>query len=1354
MFDDYATPWRTLAREDIQSLIQFYDPAKNSDLNDLQTEGCYRLWNTLCDDSLRFAYLADEVGMGKTYQALGVVGLLHYLKPDAKIIILCPGHEMQKQWSSDWHSFFKDKFCPNGIDGELKSLRIEANGIEGFVSSVQPFLCENLNQFGTNLIASLHSVYLLRYSSFSLPIRVFDWNCFEDRKSLVSIEELEDRFRRHMKSFALPVSECILSSVNVNRKERLSLETASQRFIDIYAKCLAEMINVFSPDLVIWDEAQYLRTDATRNNSMKTIFGALHQAGCRHLFLSATPAHRDVSDIEQLNDLLKDEKRFGASLIRIRRDDDQADSFRRSVSSWMVRRERSFAGMGKLEYRNFQEEPVDLFAQSQSPLYALTFAVMQKNLVKLLDGQNNRFRMGELSCHESSRASIEKLMPSKPGFAEKRQNDESVLEESAKRNQAEPIDEMYLRGLGERFKRLQMLSDRDIARDLPHAKVDHVVRELSQTCLDNGTLTKELVFVRRIATVDELADGLLREFQRILDGRIEAFGEQPEIYWGLAVESDDVAVVENKVAEPGDETEDDSEYLGVVNELPYFKALSAVRGNLGRLTQYRNSLRNTETSAIRFLLVPWHDISSGEREVNQVLWQRFLRALRVPVESDLYKPFKEDSNRELLLRRCLAHTMRFTDILVDLDVLRRKYKSGYVDKWLDMLEAPSGNLEVYFSNTRDKLRSWLEHFETIINKCFKGNSQDNSYLAIAEKVDTYFRRLSPVARRSGRRKDENAVIQFKFPVFPNILVCTDVLREGVNLHLFCDRISHYGLAWNSGDTEQRIGRVERADSLFERRILKDNNYKLHVGFPFLAGTLDERQVKKAIRRKREIDSLFAIVPPKETGECDDSKEVKVTATYVHQAFEPLLPNIKVSPVSNDHWSKSNLENKRKWSQALQQAHTLVGSMSDFDWQGFRYSCCRMLGELGVVVVEWEKFSGSKKCDPWNACDRQILGVFGKERKAQWKSVRTLYFPFGQRLTRQIVELFWANAKAELSASQADEDHKGFEYCSRHRTHTKRHEVPHPSDQREIRGHISYRCRWGQGYAIASVVCTLDDEIFTRLSPDELASNINKSLPYGNATIVGDRLMLVIPQVVGVEWPKDINESIAIGMSHWADRHQWILTQGEDDEYFYEFPVAGISEMNTGEALAVIRSMRSWCEELCKDIDAEFETPLGWRYLSFNQVVRNGVISCASGIQSIPKVGKFQIAFSVVGLDGKPEEKQIIFYLSSKRANERVVQGDLDDSWGFLSKDEDYENWLGDNYNVLINEPYAHYAFREHRDGNQIRRLRVVFSADVIEKSGGRSERITYLVNLASQRLLSNVFQYNSIGEKINNLFNA
>lgn len=540
---------------------------------------------------------------------------------------------------------------------------------------------------------------------------------------------------------------------------------------------------------------------------------------------------------------------------------------------------------------------------------------------------------------------------------------------------------------------------------MPHAKVDHVVCELARLCLDQGSCTKELVFVRRVATVDELADGLLREFQAILNERIRALGEDPDNYWGLAADEEDDAEGSEAV-----ETGESDQTLGPVSELPYFKALSAVKGSLGRLTKYRNSL-GKDDGTLGFLFV--RDMTND----HLASWHLFLRALGVSVGSDLYRPFHEDSNRELLLRRCLGHSLRFTDILVDLDVLRRKHRKGYLEKWLGMLANPPIGLNEYFENTRLKLRGWIENFETIVNKCFKGSGSHNAYQDIAERVANYFRGLSPVARRSGRRTDENVVVQFKFPISPNVLICTDVLREGVNLHLFCERVSHYGIAWNSGDLEQRIGRVERADSLFERKILIDNEHKLHVGFPFLSGTLDERQVKKAIRRKREIDALFSIVPPKESGECDDSKETEFESISSPQVFEPILPETREWPSVGTDWPMANIDEFAKWSDELERVHRLVSSMDSFELKGFRYSCTRMMAQFGLLVIEWERLTGSGSVPTWNVCDRLMWGTF--ERRTQWKVVRTLYFPVGQGLTQEIVEEFWANAEAGLAGTQAD-----------------------------------------------------------------------------------------------------------------------------------------------------------------------------------------------------------------------------------------------------------------------------------------------------------------------------------------------
>jgi hypothetical protein len=834
--------------------------------------------------------------------------------------------------------------------------------------------------------------------------------------------------------------------------------------------------------------------------------------------------------------------------------------------------------------------------------------------------------------------------------------------------------------------------------------------------------------------VDELADGLLHEFQRILNVRIRALGEEPETYWKLPPDASDESD-ESEEVESGEMVDS----LGPVSELPYFKAISAVKGSLGRLTKYRNSLGKPETSTIRFLFLPEKEMSDDDRGK----WRIFLRALGISMSDAAYLPFRDDSNKALLLRRCIGHSLRFTEILVDLDVLRRKDRKGYVDLWVQMLAKPPNELRTYFENTRTKLSGWVHHFETIVNKCFKGSGFHNFYLDIAERVATYFRGLSPVARRSGRRTDENVVSQFKFPVSPNILICTDVLREGVNLHLFCERISHYGVAWNSGDLEQRIGRVERADSLFERNIQENQEHKLPVIFPYLARTLDDRQVKKVIRRKREIDALFSIVPPRETGEISDSKEESDGRPAVHRTIEPFLPPMDEPDSVGAGWPEANSGTLATWSRALQRAHDLVSTMTRLDLQGFQYNSCRMLGELGLLAIEWDRLSGPKKIPNWSACDKLILDTF--ERRKQWKSVRTLYFPIAQELTSDIVLAFWTNAAIGVSGTHADFVNDGFSYCGDRNSHIREHQIEHPVEKYSARTQLSYRCRWGSGFALASFVGSLDDDQIADSSAELLASDINKSLPFGCATIMDGQLMLIFPQAPGVEWDTTTNNRVADSLALWADRHQWVFMKGDDDNnIFYRLPVSGISDMNTSEAIAVIRSIGKWCDELNQAIGTEIGDSISWRMSTFDRMVKTGSISSASEIVLRPGTGKFQIAYTVTGLTGDPGDKKVVMYLSAKPANVRVVSNDMLDIWDFLSRNGSYEAWTaGDDCIAEISSPNFHYSYYEHTDGKQYRRLRLVLTAADLESNGGRTIFLPYVVKLVSQQLLNDVFQYNA-----------
>ena len=61
-----------------------------------QLEGAVALHNILVRE--KFAYLADEVGMGKTYVALGVVALFRHFNPGFRVLYIAPRENIQEKW--------------------------------------------------------------------------------------------------------------------------------------------------------------------------------------------------------------------------------------------------------------------------------------------------------------------------------------------------------------------------------------------------------------------------------------------------------------------------------------------------------------------------------------------------------------------------------------------------------------------------------------------------------------------------------------------------------------------------------------------------------------------------------------------------------------------------------------------------------------------------------------------------------------------------------------------------------------------------------------------------------------------------------------------------------------------------------------------------------------------------------------------------------------------------------------------------------------------------------------------------------------------------------------------------------
>lgn len=103
----------------------------------------------------------------------------------------------------------------------------------------------------------------------------------------------------------------------------------------------------------------------------------------------------------------------------------------------------------------------------------------------------------------------------------------------------------------------------------------------------------------------------------------------------------------------------------------------------------------------------------------------------------------------------------------------------------------------------------------------------------------------------GTDRDQRARLMraFNTPFFPDILVCSQVMGEGVDLQRNCRYVIHHDLDWNPSTIEQRTGRIDRIGCKAEGK------HSIVVDLPYLAGMGDERQ----FRVMSERETWFKVV---------------------------------------------------------------------------------------------------------------------------------------------------------------------------------------------------------------------------------------------------------------------------------------------------------------------------------------------------------------------------------------------------------------------------------------------------------------------------------------------------------------
>jgi len=446
-----------------------------ADLARIQLEGAVALHNMIADPELGLGYLADEVGMGKTYVALGVVALMRYFNPSLRVLYICPSRNVQDKWLRDYRSFIE------------RNVRVSQNRIRTMDGEpAAPYVnCNSVRELIKSSSLGYYADFFIRKDSFSISMSDDDskgknywWS---------KIDEIADLLPAHQ-----------AGEVRIKR-DNLTKDDVKNR----YAEALNYILPTF--DLVVIDEAhnfKHPKASSDRNKVLSRVLGFDDEGVIPRvkssLLLSATPYDRNIDQLRNQLTLV------GKNLIPNELKSDQQDVIEALLKTFMVRRLNQIRidqvphtrNMYRVEHRSGPRAEIDLGSNEQK----LVMALAQKKVGDLLARQSSSasFQTGML-------ASFESFAQSTRSEPVKFDGDESDKSDAQDRHVIDHIVDSY--------------KESGLGTTLPHPKMDVVCDQLKKDAFENSR--KQLVFVRRVMSVNELKNKLDDEYNKWLKSYIE-----------------------------------------------------------------------------------------------------------------------------------------------------------------------------------------------------------------------------------------------------------------------------------------------------------------------------------------------------------------------------------------------------------------------------------------------------------------------------------------------------------------------------------------------------------------------------------------------------------------------------------------------------------------------------------------------------------------------------------------------------------------------------------------------------------------------------------------------------------------
>ena len=795
-----------------------YDADGPNDIPKLQAEGSAKLWNLLLEKEV--ALLADEVGTGKTYQALAIMITLWLENPRAKILLYAPNEAVARQWEKEYSVFIRYHY--KFTDDKIKS------SIDGRPLP-QAIYCENQLDLLRRVNEGWHSLFICKTSSLSN---------FNSKK--ITQNELDQ--------LKLNIKKDIDERSGEAEKEKWMFDFAVKSHDFVKEKLGADGYPPF--DLLVFDEAHYLRNSDGDTNKSLTAHAFFARRDKKNLnpqkeplsflsksvlLLTATPNHSSSKNIQSIISI------FSNHFIKATPKD--------ILDQICVRRFRRLHSKTKHQYRRELEEPVEMrtieeklfFAMYQRSLVKYKAEEMKKNVENTRRQNPYRLLYGYLEGFE--------FLPNK------RTGDGKIENNRDTTDFVEQDDKAIIQSLANTYNK--------IYKHYPdHPKYSKTVGNLSSDNTASLHPEKKLIFVRRIPSIYEITRRVIEEYDKqfaaiLLAEKSLRLNRDFKNWAEKELRRHFARLKPTGEADPlsSDGSEVDAEDL---ESSKYYSLFTVKKTGKYRSTDCSNFRIRFSREDSLFSLFMKPDVSGQAGDTTPyktllTIWEN-----------------KAEDNSSDEIKNALREYGNFSSA-------ERQGFANYLSKGL------------LFAS------SYLFIFYACFKKVYKANKPEDSYRSfceeVASKIDSsglseliakaintfrifYKKRLNltedklpdekwaflnntpPVYPYCSDTRRESILTAFNTPFYPNVLVATSVLQEGVDLHYHCNTVIHYGLAWTQGDNEQRVGRVDRLNGKMENQLKKSPDASLDIHYPYLKRTIDEDQMARFISNKTNAENLI------------------------------------------------------------------------------------------------------------------------------------------------------------------------------------------------------------------------------------------------------------------------------------------------------------------------------------------------------------------------------------------------------------------------------------------------------------------------------------------------------------------